>query len=119
MSRKNWLISFLTGVSIIPPLFELLQSSNDMLSVPTSFHAAVGFKFYLMALWIDADSKVQPRITRCFDYGFFVLIFWLPYFPYYLWHTRRAVGLLMYAGFLCLLATPDLTQFLKFVWFSS
>lgn len=117
MSRKNWLILFLAGVSIIPALFDLLQSSQDAMSVPTSFHVAAAFKIFLIVLWIDADSKVQPRITRCFDYGFLVLIFWVPYFPFYLWRTRGvAAGILMYAGFLVLLSTPDIVQLLKVLW---
>jgi hypothetical protein len=119
MSRKKWLIASLVGVSVIPSLFEILPYFLDMMPVPSSPAGVGTLKILLTVLWIDADSKLHPRVVRCFDYGFLVWIFWVPYFPWYLWHTRRVAGLLMYAGFLALLAAPDLTQFLIYVWFSS
>jgi len=118
MSRKKWLIASLFGVSVIPSLFEILPYFLDVMPVPNSPAGVGTLKILLTVLWIDADSKLHPQVVRCFDYGFLVLIFWVPYLPWYLWHTRRVAGLLMYAGFLALLATPDLTQFLIYLWFS-
>jgi hypothetical protein len=71
----------------------------------------------LLALWIDADSREHPEITRPFDYTFLVLLFLIPYLPYYLWKTRRVAGLLMLAGFVCLfilgIATKVLISYLS------
>jgi hypothetical protein len=64
----------------------------------------------LLALWVDADSKDYPQIKRPFDYGFLVLMFWLPYLPYYLWRTRGGVGLLMFGGFMSLLIMGNLSK---------
>lgn len=52
----------------------------------------------LLAVWIDADSKDYPQIYRPFEYGLLVLLFCIPYVPYYLWRTRGASGLLLVGG---------------------
>jgi hypothetical protein len=71
-----------------------------MPSTPVAADLAGILSVFLIALWIDADSRDYPQVGRSFDYGSLVLIFWLPYLPYYLWSTRGAVGLFMFAGFL-------------------
>lgn len=60
------------------------------------------FFVVLVVLWVDADSKEYPRIYRPYEFGYLVLLFWLPYLLFYLWRTRRAVGSAMFAGFLAL-----------------
>lgn len=64
----------------------------------------------LLIFWIDADSRDQPQVGRPFDFGFLLMIFWLPYLPYYLWRTRRGVGLWMFAGFVGLFSLGFLVQ---------
>ena len=54
----------------------------------------------------------HPQVGRCFDYGFLVLMFLLPYLPYYLWRTRGGAGLLMLAGFVVLFSMGFFAQLL-------
>jgi hypothetical protein len=56
----------------------------------------------LLVLWVVEDSKSYPAIYKPFEYGFLVLMLWLPYLPYYFWRTRRFKGLLLLAGFTAL-----------------
>lgn len=83
--------------------------------MPASSTAAGVLSVFLLVLWLDADSKGRPQVVRCFDYGFLVVMFWLPYLPYYLWRTRGAAGLFMYAGFLGVLSMGFLVQLLIYV----
>src|SRR5689334_3141582 len=64
----------------------------------------------LLILWVVEDSKAQPATYRPFDFGFLTFLFWLPYLPYYLWHTRRSKGLLMLLGFVTLFFLGSLVQ---------
>jgi hypothetical protein len=112
MNRRRWLIISFIGISMISALLEGLFYWRGMPSAPASSTGASVLSVILIALWIDADSKVRPHVARCFDYGFLVTMFWLPYLPYYLWRTRGAVGLLTYAGFLGLLSMGFLVQLL-------
>lgn len=66
----------------------------------------------LLVFWIDIDSKDHPRIYRPFEYSYLVLLFLLPYAPYYFWRTRGAVGLLSLAGLMALLYLGDLLWWL-------
>jgi hypothetical protein len=117
MNRKKWLIVSLISISVISALFEGLFYLRGVSSMPASSTGAGVLSVFLLALWIDADSKVHPQVARCFDYGFLVVMFWLPYLPYYLWRTRGAAGLLRYAGFLGLLSMSFLVQLLIYCLF--
>jgi hypothetical protein len=77
---------------------------------PATVSLAKLLNIILLILWVDADSKDYPQITRPFDYGFLLYLFRLPYLPYYLWRTRGFSGLLMFAGFLSLLLLGWLIQ---------
>ena len=110
MQRKKWLIVLLVGVSIISALFDGLFYLRGVLSPPDTATLASTLSVFLLALWIDVDSKDHPQIGRPFDFGFFLLIFWLPYLPYYLWRTRGPVGLFMFAGFVGMLSMGLLVQ---------
>jgi hypothetical protein len=112
MSRKKWLIVLLISISTISALFDGLFYLRGVPSMPaTAALAGVLFPF-LLVLWVDVDSKDHRQVERSFDYGFLVLIFLLPYLPYYLWRTRGAAGLLMCAGFLGLFLMGFLVQLL-------
>ena len=73
-------------------------------AVPTSrFAFAWPYIFLiLLVLWVAEDSKSRPVIYKPFEYGFLVLLLWLPYLPYYLWRTRRYRGLALLAAFIAL-----------------
>jgi len=62
----------------------------------------------LVTYWIVLDSKDHREIYRPFEFGFLVFFFWLPYLPYYLVRTRRALGVLWLLGFVLLLGLGDL-----------
>ena len=53
----------------------------------------------LLVFWVELDCREHKDIYRPFEFGFLLLIFWLPYLPYYLFRTRRAYGLLWLLGF--------------------
>jgi hypothetical protein len=112
MNREKWLIVSLISISVISGVFEGLFYLRGVPSMPASSTPAGALSVYLLVLWIDADSKVRRQVARCFDYGFLVVVFWLPYLPYYLWRTRGGAGLLMCAGFLGLLSMGFLVQVL-------
>ena len=66
----------------------------------------------LLVLWVDADSKDYPKIYRPYEYGYLILLFWLPYLPFYLWRTRGIRGIVGFAGFLGLFSLGYLVQWL-------
>jgi hypothetical protein len=110
MNSKTWLIIALICVLTISAVFDGLYYWRGDPSTPATSALATAVSAFLLALWVDADSKDHPQVSRPFDYGYLVLIFWLPYLPYYLWRTRRTAGLLMFAGFLCLFSMGFFVQ---------
>ena len=99
---KTWFLLTLTAVCVLVAAYEAVlywfdvEPTGSVLSLWTFVFAI------LLVLWVDADSKDYPRIYRPFEYGYLVLLFWIPYLPYYLWRTRRAAGLLLLAGLVTL-----------------
>jgi hypothetical protein len=51
-------------------------------STPATADVAGILSPFLLVLWVDADSRDHRQLGRSFDYGFLVLMFLLPYFPY-------------------------------------
>lgn len=100
--KKEFLLGALIVVSLLGGIYEEvfywhnLEPADNLVSLRQVFFIA------LLVLWVDADSKVQPKIYRPYEYSYLVFIFWLPYLLFYLWRTRRAIGLAMLAGFLVL-----------------
>lgn len=115
MNRKKWLIVSLVSISAISALIEGLFFLRGMPSPPATAELAGTLLPFLLALWIDADRRDHPQIGRCFDYGFLVLLFFMPYVPYYLWRTRGVVGLWMLVGFLGLFSLGFLVQWATFL----
>ena len=54
----------------------------------------------LFVFWVGLDCREHKEIYRPFEFGFLLLIFWLPYLPYYLFRTRGAYALLWLLGFI-------------------
>lgn len=102
MQTKTWLLVTLVVLSILAAAYEVVLYWFDV--EPTeSVLALWGFVFVLLlVLWMDADSKDYPEIYRPYEYGYLVLLFWIPYLPYYLWRTRGSMGLLMLVGLVAL-----------------
>ena|ERR1700722_6371857 len=110
MNRKKWLISALIAVSVTLAILESLSYWVNVEPNPIAVFVGEFLCVMLIVLWVDADSKDRPQITKPFDYGFLVYLFWLPYLPYYLWRTRGAFGLVIFLGFLVLLLLGWLLQ---------
>lgn len=68
-----------------------------------------------LVLWAKADSKQHQEVWRPFDYGLLVLLFWIPYLPYYLWRTRGAKGLAIFAGFVLLMCSGVIAPYLLYL----
>jgi len=64
----------------------------------------------LLVLWVVEDSKSYPDVYKPFEFGFLVLMGYIPYLPYYLWHTRGFRGLLLLLGIVVLFGLSFLTQ---------
>jgi len=107
---KTWLIVILVALSLLVSVYEGVLYWHDI-EPNEGLLSLYGLIFVLvLILWVDADSKDYPTIYRPFEYGYLAFIFWLPYLPYYLWRTRKAVGLLMLLGFAGLFLMGFLTQ---------
>lgn len=57
----------------------------------------------LLGTWVEADSRNRPNVYRPFDLGWFVVLFAIPYLPYYLLKTRGAAGILWLLGMVAVL----------------
>ena len=88
------------------------------------FGHVVGHSFYLiwalvstllLLFWLLLDAQRRVEIYRPYEFGFLVLVFWFPYFPYYLVRTRRARGFLLLLGVLALPWLGYLLQWLIYV----
>ena len=65
----------------------------------------------LLATWVVADAKEAGRAGPSFDQGWFVLVLFPVYVPYYLVSTRRwRRGVLMFVGMLMLLLLPSFAE---------
>jgi hypothetical protein len=112
MRTKTWLLLTLVGLSSLVSAYEgVLYWYDAEWTTNVLFIWDLVFIF-LLVLWIDADSKDYRKIYRPFEYGYLVLLFWLPYLPYYLWRTRGALGLLALGGFAGLYFMGYLIQWL-------
>jgi hypothetical protein len=109
-NKKRWFIFVLIAVSVMSALVEGLYYWHGVASKPATTAFANLFSAFLLALWVDADSQNHPEVKRPFEYGYLVLIFWLPYLPYYLWRTRGAKGIFNLIGFVGLFLLGDLVR---------
>jgi len=75
------------------------------------------FRFYhlvivmLLTTWVVADAKESGRAEASFDQGWFVLVLFPLYLPYYFLSTRRwRRGILVLSGVLMLFLLPSLAE---------
>jgi len=116
VQNKTFLLLVLVGLSVLGAIHQGIlywhnsQDTQDLLSIWQLLFVLV------VALWVDADSKGYPQIYRPHEYGYLVLLYWIPYLPYYLWRTRGpTMGLLMLGGFVGLLFLGYLVQWVLYV----
>jgi len=68
----------------------------------------------LLIYWLELDAK-ERHISRPYEFGFLLLLFWLPYLPYYLVRTRRIRGIFWLLGFVLLFFLGYFLQWLVYV----
>jgi hypothetical protein len=100
--KKGFLLGTLIAISLLGSIYEGVLYWHGVEPADNLVWLWQVFFLVLLVLWVDADSKQHSKIYRPYEFGYLVLIFWLPYLPFYLWRTRRVVGLAMFAGFLAL-----------------
>ncbi len=61
-------------------------------------------------MWIIEDAKSYKQIYKPYDYGFLILMYWIPYVPYYFIKTRGYIGIAYIIGLLILLNSGLLLQ---------
>ncbi|QDP22905.1 hypothetical protein [Bradyrhizobium cosmicum] len=107
---KTLLVASLICVSAMSALVDGLFFWRGIYAAPVTAAFADALLALLLIMWIAADQRDHPQVERPFDYGFLLMVFWLPYLPYYLWRTRRFAGLGIFAGFLGLFSLGFLVQ---------
>jgi hypothetical protein len=110
MNIKTWLAASLICVSAMSALVDGLFFWRGIYASPVTAAFADTLLALLLIMWIVADQRDHPQVERPFDYGFLLMVFWLPYLPYYLRRTRRFAGLWMFAGILGLFSLGFLVQ---------
>lgn len=115
--RKNakFILIVLITLSLAMGTYDVFLYLNDLEVTPT-LNGIWSFVFIiLLVLWVNEDSKDFSGIYRPFEYGFLVLIFYIPYIPYYLIKTRGVVlGIVYLFGFLLLFNVGWLSQWLVY-----
>jgi len=101
-STSNTLLFGLVAGSVIAGLYEAAFFWQD---VEPERHLGALWQVafaVLLVLWMERDSRDRADIQRPFDFRFLAFVYWIPYLPYYLWRTRRGMGLVLSAGLLVL-----------------
>ena len=99
-SRK--VLATLIGLSVAVGCYEaVLFILGHAVGAPFQSTWTLVFLLLLVA-WVDTDCREKKNVYRPYEFGFLVFLFWLPYLPYYLLRTRRALGLLWLLGFVLL-----------------
>lgn len=96
---------YLVGLVIGSALVALAQGIAAWQGVELTSLAVTVWPFLfcvLLVLWVLEDSRRHPEIYKPFEFDYLVLLWVIPYLPYYLWRTRRGRGVLMLLGFVAL-----------------
>jgi hypothetical protein len=102
MRKSIFIIGALVGLCFIVAIYEALLFYFGF-EISHEFEMIWRLVFVvLLTMWIDVDSRHRKEVYRPFDFGFLVLVFWIPYVPYYLIRTRRMMGLLALLGLIFL-----------------
>jgi hypothetical protein len=112
--RKNktlWPLYLCFALWINAVFFEGLFYWEGIQSNPATVFAFGLLSCYLLAIWINADSKRNSKMHRPSDYGFFVYYGLPVYLPYYLWRTRGTRGIGIFV--ICVLAVASLGSLIK------
>lgn len=97
--RGVGLLVVLAGASVLVSAADAVLYSQDLVGAENLlvvWSLAFGL---LTAMWIEADSRGNPKVYRTYEFGFLLYLIWPVYLPYYLVRTRGAAGLVWLAGF--------------------
>ena len=110
-NNARFILSILVTLSLIMGGYEIFLYAKE-LEISQSLNLIWTAVFLiLLALWVSEDSKSYPGIYRPFEFGYLVLLFYIPYVPYYLLKTRGVIkGLAYLIGFFVLLNIAWLLQ---------
>ena len=97
--RSIVLLRWTIGMNVLVALYQATayyhgyQPSED-------FQKVWAYVFvFLLAFWVDEDSRGRAEIYRpSFDIGFFMMLIWVLYLPYYLVRTRGSQGWVWIVG---------------------
>jgi hypothetical protein len=107
--RGGVVLSVLILLSLAVGAYEAVAYSHGHF-VGHSFQVVWEFVFVLLIVfWIERD-RLRFNIYHPFEFGFLVFLFWIPYLPYYLIRTRRALGVVWLAGFIFLFCCGPLLE---------
>jgi len=116
VQNKTFLLLVLVGLSVLGAIHQGILYWHDSEDTRNLFSIWQLFFALVLALWVDTDSKDYPQVYRPYEYGYLVLLYWIPYLPFYLWRTRGpAVGMLMLVGFVGLWFLGYLVQWVLYV----
>lgn len=96
------------GVSVVFAAYDGWLSSRHLAPSGGLFFYYRFVVIALLATWIVADA--QERRRAIFDHGYHAFFLFFVYAPYYLISTRRARGVLIFAGMILLCLLPELTE---------
>ncbi len=105
---------YFVGLVIGSVLVALAQGVAAWQGVELTSLAASAWPFLfcvLLVFWVLEDSRRHPEIYKPFEFDYLVLLWVIPYLPYYLWRTRGARGLLMLCGFVALFCLGNGARF--------
>jgi hypothetical protein len=107
-------IAALTTLVIVGVTTEaFLASRGAELSDASGYLWTACFSF-CVALWLDADRK-SKAIPAPFEYQAFVFFLWPVVAPYYLFQTRRWLGLLQGVGLILFSCLPSVAALVTYM----
>jgi hypothetical protein len=95
MRRRTWYLIGFFVTCALSAAHELAMHWHDIEPGGGATYLTGLVAVFFLVLWVDADSRTQAQIYRPFEFGYLVLLLWIPYLPYYLWRTRRWRGAVM------------------------
>ncbi len=117
MGNKNLYIYALIGLAVGMGTVEVIASLQEQ-AVSDSTQIMWGLASVIMSvLWLNHDATNREGFEKPYDFGFLVYFFLFIAFPWYLYKTRGAEGLLVFLGFLAIWFGPWLSGLVAYVYF--
>jgi uncharacterized membrane protein len=110
MSKRGSLTIGLVVISILMALYEFIAYIIEIYPNEYLLKISSTIFLFLLVMWVVEDGRSKTNIYKPYDFGFLILMFWLPYMPYYFLKTRGLIGLVYLVGLLFLLNMGLLLQ---------